>query len=150
MDYIVRGTILKGAVLGLSAVTTEMVDEARRRHTTYPTASAVLGRVITASSLMGMLLKGDQRVSIQIIGDGPVKEIYAESDGAGNSRGYIQRPHIHLPLRDGKLDVGRAIGNGVLSVVKDLGLKEPYKGMVNLVTGDPAPPRGRRRYNRYY
>jgi molecular chaperone Hsp33 len=123
-------------VVGL--VDTGTVEKARLIHDTYPTASAVLGRTISGAILLSSLLKEGQRVILQVVGDGPIKGIVAEADWLCRVRGYVKRPHIHLGLKDGKLDVGRAVGKGFLNVIKDLGLREPYQGSVSLQTGEIA------------
>ncbi|MEW6188857.1 MAG: Hsp33 family molecular chaperone HslO [Actinomycetota bacterium] len=137
-DYLVRAVTPEG--LGaVAAITTNLVEEARRKHRTYPTATAALGRTLTAGVLMGSLLQTPQKLTIQILCNGPLEEIVVEADAGGNVRGFVRRPHIHLPIRGGKLDVARAMGKeGVLCVVKDLGLKEPYTGCVPLVSGEIA------------
>ncbi len=119
-------------------VDTGTVEKARLIHDTYPTASAVLGRTISGAILLSSLLKEGQRVILQVVGDGPIKGIVAEADWLCRVRGYVKRPHIHLGLKDGKLDVGRAVGKGFLNVIKDLGLREPYQGSVSLQTGEIA------------
>lgn len=129
----------RGQLRALAAVTTGVVETARWRHDLYPTAAAALGRTLTASLLMGALLKGDQRVLLQIIGDGPLKHVVAAADAQGAVRGYVGDPHVHLPLSaKGKLDVAAAVGRGHLYVTRDFGLREPYRGVVPLVSGEIA------------
>lgn len=136
-DHLVRATAAGSMVRAVAAVTTNTVDEARRRQDTFPTATAALGRVMTGAALVASVLKDGHKVTVQLKGDGPLKEVTGDADSHGNIRGYVGRPHIHLPSRAGKLDVGRAVGkNGILSVVKDVGLKEPYRGIVPLVSGE--------------
>ncbi len=132
----VKVIVRERPVVGIALVDTETVEKARSIHDTYPTASAAFGRVVTGALLLSSFLEEGQKVMVQVICEGPVKEIVAEADWAGRVRGYIKRPHIHLELKDGKLDVGRAVGKGTLYVVKDLGLKEPYIGSVPLQTGE--------------
>jgi molecular chaperone Hsp33 len=92
---------------------------------------------MTGASLMANMLKDGQKVTLQVKGDGPLREVTGDADAKGNMRGYVSRPHIHLPSKRGKLDVGGAVGkNGILSVVKDVGLREPYRGIVELVSGE--------------
>ncbi len=138
-DGLARALAAGGRLRGLAAVTTDLVEEARRRHGTFPTATAALGRALTAAVLLGSTLKGEERVSLQFNGDGPLREVFAEADAYGRARGYVQRPAIHLPPRDGKLDVGGALGrNGTLSVLRSIGDAVPYRGVVPLVSGEIA------------
>jgi molecular chaperone Hsp33 len=103
------------------------------------TATAALGRALSGAILLSSLLKQEgQRVILQVIGDGPLKQIVAEADWLSRVRGYVKRPHIHLGLKNGKLDIGRAVGKGFLYVTKDLGIREPYLGSVPLQTGEIA------------
>jgi molecular chaperone Hsp33 len=138
MDYLLKGTVEKEKLLVVGLVDTETVERARAIHNTNPTASAALGRVISAAVLLSSTLKQDQKVIVQVEGDGPLKGIVADADWLCRVRGYIKRPLVHLGLRRGKLDVGRGIGRGFLNVIKDLGLKEPYRGTVSLQTGEIA------------
>jgi molecular chaperone Hsp33 len=138
MDMLLKGMTREEPLLVVGLVDTETVEKARTIHDTYPTASAALGRVISGAILLSSLLKEGQKVILQVIGDGPLKEIVAEADWLCRVRGYILRPHIHLGLKNGKLDVGRGIGKGLLNVTKDLGLKEYYNGSVPLQTGEIA------------
>lgn len=121
-------------------VTTDAVIKAAKIHDCTPLAAAALGRTLTAAGMMGLMLKGNrEKLSILFKGDGPAEEILACSNAAGKVKGYIHNPYIDLPLKDtGKLDVGGAIGNGTLTVVKDLGLKDPYVGKIELVSGEIA------------
>ncbi|MCB6994634.1 Hsp33 family molecular chaperone HslO [bacterium 210820-DFI.6.37] len=121
-------------------ITTDMVEEARKIHMTTPLATAGLGRVLTGAGLMGIMLKNESdRLTVQFKGDGPAKQILATADGKGNVKGYIANPDVDLPLTDkGKLDVGGSLGIGDLTVIKDLGLKEPYMGTIALVSGEIA------------
>ncbi len=136
MDLLLKGMAKEEPLLVVAVVDTETVEKARAFHDTYPTASAAFGRVITGAILIASTLKEGQRVMVQVMGDGPIGEIVAEADWLCRVRGYIKRPHIHLELEDGKLDVGRAIGKGILNVIKDLGLRESYHGSVPLQTGE--------------
>lgn len=121
-------------------ITTDMVEEARSIHNTTPLASAALGRVLTGAGLMGLLLKSEEnKLTVQFKGDGPAKQILATACGDGRVKGYISNPHVDLPLRkDNHLDVGGALGVGELTVIKDLGLREPYIGKISLVSGEIA------------
>lgn len=122
------------------AITTSTVEDARKLHETTPLATAALGRALTGAGLMGLLLKNEEdKLTIQLKGDGPAGEILVTANGAGNVKGYISNPDVELPLKEnGKLDVGGALGIGTLTVIKDLGLKEPYVGKIDLVTGEVA------------
>lgn len=137
-DRLVRGTALEGRVRAFAVRTTELVDELRRRHDTYPVTTAALGRTVTAAAMMGAMLKGKEELVITVKGNGPVGRINAEANAFGEVRGYVQNPHVHLPSNSlGKLDVAGAVGTeGFIDVVKDLGLKEPYRGSVPIVSGE--------------
>ncbi|HOJ14435.1 MAG TPA: Hsp33 family molecular chaperone HslO [Deltaproteobacteria bacterium] len=138
-DYLVRGMTEGGNVIGLACVTTNLVEDARRRHKTCPTATAALGRALTGGGLLGALLDEGQRVAIKFTGDGPLKKIVVEAEGDGTVRGYVQVPRVDLPPVDGKLDVGGAIGRrGFLTVTRDLRIRAPYSGIVELHTGEIA------------
>lgn len=138
-DYLVRIITNAGTVRGLACVITGLVGEACRRHGTWPTASAALGRALTGGALMGAMLKTGQRVALRFEGSGPLRKILVEAESNGAVRGCVGEPQVHLPARDGKLDVAGALGRaGFLTVTKDLGLKEPYKGMVQLYTSEIA------------
>lgn len=121
-------------------ITTDMVQEAVRIHDTTPVASAGLGRVLTAAGLMGIMMKNPQdKLTVNFKGDGQAKQILATAYGDGRVKGYIANPYVDLPLKEnGKLDVGGALGIGDLTVIKDLGLKEPYVGTIALVSGEIA------------
>ncbi len=121
-------------------LSTDMVQEAVDIHGCSHTAAAALGRTITAAGLMGLMLKGENdKLTVQIKGDGPAKEILASANSRGEVKGYISDPGVELPLTEsGKLNVSGAIGNGTLTVIKDLGLKEPYVGRIDLVSGEIA------------
>jgi len=138
MDGLQKGIAKDEPLLVVGLVDTEAVETAKSVHDTYPTASAALGRVMSGALLLSSLLKTGQKVILQAAGDGPLHGIVAEADSAGRVRGYVKRPHVHLGLKDGKLDVGRAVGKGYLNVIKDLGLKEYYRGIVPLQTGEIA------------
>lgn len=138
MDTLVKGIVKQEAILVVGLIDTKTVEKARLIHDTYPTATAALGRVITGTLLLSSTLKKDQRLTLQVSGDGPLREIVAEVDWLQGVRGYVRRPHIHLGLKNGKLDVGRAVGKGFLNVTKDLGLALSYRGTVQLQTGEIA------------
>ncbi|HXF81750.1 MAG TPA: Hsp33 family molecular chaperone HslO [bacterium] len=136
-DYWIRSVTEDGTVRAMAAVTTRTVEQARRRHATAPTATAALGRTLTAAGLLGVSLKAGQTVMVRVLGDGPLGGALAMSDSSGAVRGYVANPDVHLPLTPrGKLDVGRAVGRGTLQVTVDLGLRYPYHGSVPLVSGE--------------
>ena len=141
MDKLVRAITKDGSVKAVAAVTKDLTEQVRNIHKTLPVATAALGRTLAAASMMGNALKApDASLTLQIKGGGPLGTILAVSDAAGDVRGYVQNPHIDLPLReDGKLDVGAAVGcDGTLTVIKDLRMKEPYVGSVGLLGGEIA------------
>lgn len=138
-DYILRGATIDEGVRFFCCITTEMVEEARRIHNCSPVSIAALGRMLTAGSMMGLMLKSDKdTLTLQINGKGPAGSIVVVSDNSGNAKGYITNNDVELMRRpDGKLDVGRAVGvDGVLTVIKDLGLKEPYVGQIPIISGE--------------
>lgn len=139
-DYLVRAITADGFVKATAITSKDLTERARQIHRCLPVATAALGRALAGVSMMGAMLKqNDASVTLQIKGDGPIGTIVAVSDSGGNVRGYLQNPALELPLKDnGKLDVGGAVGQGRLVVIKDLNLKEPYIGMVDLVSGEIA------------
>lgn len=140
-DYIVRGMTKDGFVKAMAISSTAIVERARMIHKTTPTATAAFGRVLTAASMMGNVQKVENGVlTLQIKGGGPLGTILATSDAVGNVRGYVQNPSITLLEKyAGKLDVGAAVGtDGILTVIRDLQMKEPYIGTVALATGEIA------------
>jgi molecular chaperone Hsp33 len=138
-DHLIRVLTLDGAIRVSVAATTTLVEEVHRRQQTDPTATVAIGRLATAAALMGSLLKGDQRTGLTIEGNGPLQRIQAEADAHGQVRATAKVPRAELPPRDGRFDVAGAVGHaGFLHVVKDLGLKEPYTGMVQLVSSEIA------------
>lgn len=141
MDQLVRGNSIDGAVRVFAAVTTDLVNEAQKIHHTYPVATAALGRLLSGAAIMGAAgLKNDtDSVTLQVKGDGPLGSLVAVTDSSSHVRGYVANPFVDRPLNGkGKLDVGGAVGQGYLSVVRDLGLKEPYIGQIPLVSGEIA------------
>lgn len=141
MDQLVRAITAGGAVKAVAVTTRDLTEYARNIHKTLPTATAALGRTLAAASMMGNALKEDAAsLTLQIKGGGPLGTVLAVSDHQGNVRGYVQNPYADPPLReDGKLNVGAAVGcEGTLTVIKDLGLKEPYIGSVGLLGGEIA------------
>lgn len=139
-DYMIRATAARGQIRAFAATTREMVDTARRAHNTSPVATAALGRLLTAGAMMGAMMKGEEDIlTIKIEGNGPIEGLTVTADAKGNVKGYAFNPSVMLPPnKQGKLDVGGALGLGVLSVIKDIGLKEPYVGQTILVTGEIA------------
>lgn len=136
-EYVLHATAADSKIRALAAVTTGIVDEVRARQNLLPTASAALGRTMTATAMLGAMLKGKEKVTVQVICNGPIEQIVADADAQGNLRGYVQNPCVHFPLnKAGKLDVKRAVGEGNLWVIRDLGLKEPYRGGVPLISGE--------------
>jgi molecular chaperone Hsp33 len=137
-DELVRGTAWNGGIRVFAARTTELVSELQRRHGTFPTATAALGRTATAAAMMGVMLKGNERLTVQVKGDGPLGQIVIDANAVGEIRGYVDHPQVHLASNNqGKLDVAGAVGrNGYLHVIKDLGLKEPYTGSVPIISGE--------------
>src|SRR4030042_4967936 len=138
-DYLVRSLGDKTNIIGLPCVTTGLVYEISQLHGTSRTASAALGRALTGGLLMGALMKRRQRIALKFEGNGPLKKIIVEADNEGTVRGFVAVPEADVPIKDGKLDVSGLLGNeGTLTVAKDLGLKEPYRGIVKLHTGEIA------------
>lgn len=137
-DYLVKATAHDGKVRAYALRATNMVGEAVRRQGTWPTASAALGRAMMASTMMATMMKGDAKLTVKIEGNGPIGAIIVDANANGETRGYVSNPNTHFELNEsGKLDVARAVGrNGLLSVVKDLGLKEHFTGSVPLVSGE--------------
>ena len=139
-DYIVRGTAADNQIRVFAATTRALVEEARKAHNTSPVATAALGRLLTGGVMMGSMMKGDKDLlTLQIQCNGPIKGLTVTADSQGNVKGYAYNPNVMLPPSDkGKLDVGKALDLGVLSVIKDMGLKEPYMGQTQLVSGEIA------------
>jgi molecular chaperone Hsp33 len=136
-DYIVRAISDKASVIGLACATTGLVDKAARIHGTSRTASAALGRALTGGLLMGALLKRGQRVGLKFQGNGPLKKIIVEADNDGTVRGFVGVPDTEVPFKDEKLNVSGALGSeGLLTVIKDIGLKEPYQGIIKFQSGE--------------
>ena len=139
-DYILRATAADGLIRAFAATTRETVQTAREIHHTTPVVSAALGRLLTAGAMMGVMLKGEKDlVTLQIKGDGPVEGLLVTADSKGRVKGYPFNPDVDIPPKSPvKLDVGGAVGKGYFTVIKDLGLKEPYVGKTELVTGEIA------------
>jgi len=139
-DYIVRATAANAQIRAFACTTRGVVETARQAHNTSPVVTAALGRLLSAGAMMGSMLKGEEDLlTLQIKGDGPVNGITVTADSAGNVKGYANVPDVILPANSiGKLDVAGAIGNGILSVIKDMGLKDPYVGQTALQTSEIA------------
>lgn len=140
MSKVITGIDRSGSFRVYLTISTDMVEEARKIHDTTPLASAGLGRVLTGTGLMGLMLKNESdKLTVLFKGDGPAKQILATANQAGDVKGYIANPYVELPLTpEGKLDVGGSLGIGELTVIKDLGLREPYVGTIALVDGEIA------------
>ena len=145
-DYIIRATAANDTVRAFACTTKELVEEARNRHHTTPVATAALGRTLTAAAMMGTMMKGDKDLlTINIKGDGPLGGIVVTADSKARVKGYVFHPEADVPLarsgsdgKPAKLAVGAAVGKGEMTVVKDMGLKEPYVGTTRLLTGEIA------------
>lgn len=138
-DYIVRATAAGGQMRAFAATTKTLVESARVHHNTSPVATAALGRTLTAGAIMGSMMKNDtDMLTLQIRGDGPIEGITVTADSHANVKGYVGNPDVMLPPKNGKLDVGGAVGIGLLQVIKDMGLKEPYVGQTILVSSEIA------------
>ena len=139
-DYIIRATAANDQIRAFAAVTTEMVETAREHHNTSPVATAALGTLLTAGAMMGSMMKGEKDVlTLQIKAGGPLQGITVTADSQGNVKGYVGNPDVCIPANSkGKLDVAGAVGPGFLTVIKDMGLKEPYSGQVMLQTCEIA------------
>jgi len=132
----IRAVTADGAIRAFAINSTNLCERARRIQESWPTATAAMGRVLSAAVMMAGTIKEGERISIRVDGDGPLGGIFAQATPDGKVRGYVHHPQVHLPLRNGKLDVGGATGKGTLYVVRDLGMQEPYVGRVDLQTGE--------------
>ncbi len=139
-DYMIRATAADGQIRAFAATTRDMVENAKNAHNTSPVATAALGRLMTAAAMMGADLKGEKDLlTLRIEGSGPLGGLLVTANGHGDVKGYAFNPDVMLPPNaQGKLDVGGSLDLGVLSVIKDIGLKEPYVGQTQLVTGEIA------------
>ena len=139
-DYIVKATAADNQIRAYAATTRELVERARQIHNTSPVATAALGRLLTAGSIMGSMQKGEKDLlTLQIQCSGPIQGLTVTADSKARVKGYVVNPNVMLPPSDkGKLDVGKALDLGVMSVIKDMGLKEPYVGQTHLVSGEIA------------
>lgn len=139
-DYIIRATAANSQIRAFAAVTTDMVETARKAHNTSPVATAALGRLLTGGAMMGTMMKGDKDIlTLQIHAGGPLQGITVTADSKGNVKGYVGNPNVCIPANSkGKLDVAGAVGVGFMNIIKDMGLKEPYMGQVALQTSEIA------------
>lgn len=138
-DYIVRAIAAKGQIRAFAATTKDTVEKARQLHNTSPIATVALGRLLTGGAMMGVTMKSDADIlTVQIKGNGPIGAMTVTADPKGNVKGFVGNPEVMLPLKNGKLDIAGAVGIGVLSVIKDIGLKEPYVGDTILITSEIA------------
>ena len=138
-DYIVRGIAAGGQIRVFAATTRNVVETARQHHEMSPIATVALGRLLTGGAMMGTMMKNDSDVvTIQIKGNGPIGAMTVTADSKGRVKGFVANPQVMLPLKDGKLDIAGALGLGVLSVIKDIGLREPYVGDTILITSEIA------------
>ena len=139
-DYMIRATAADGQIRAFAATTRDMVENAKNAHNTSPVATAALGRLMTAAAMMGADLKGEKDLlTLRIEGSGPLGGLLVTANGHGDVKGYAFNPDVMLPPNaQGKLDVGGSLDLGVLSVIKDIGLKEPYVGQTQLITGEIA------------
>lgn len=139
-DYIIRATAAGNQVRAFAATTRELTEYARSIHNTSPVATAALGRLLTAGAMMGSMMKGEKDVlTLQIKCSGPIGGLTVTADVQASVKGYVNNPNVMLPPSSkGKLDVGKAVDLGILSVIKDLGMKEPYTGQTHLVSGEIA------------
>lgn len=137
-DKLIRGLGINDEVRIFALDTTETINEAVKRHGAYPTAAAALGRAMTATVVLGAMLKGEEKVTVTIEGGGPIGAIVTDANAKGEVRGYLKNPQVHFELNEhGKLDVRRAVGtNGFLRVAKDIGLKDNFVGNVEIVSGE--------------
>ncbi len=137
-DYIVHATAANAMLRAFAIQSNVLAETAREKHQTSPVATAALGRFLSAGAMMGAMMKGEDDVlTLQIKSDGPIGGLTVTADSHGHVKGYAQNPFVDLPLNPyGKLDVGGAVGNGTLSVIRDLGLKEPYTGVCELISGE--------------
>ena len=138
-DVALRGLSENGNIRVLACVTTHVVNEMQQRHSSWPVATAALGRTTSIAAMMGLLLKGSERLTIQVKGDGPLGSIVVDADSTGHVRGYVDNPHVHLPSNAlGKLDVGGGVGQGLLYVMRDMGLRDVYRGSAEIQSGEIA------------
>ncbi len=140
MDYIIRATAADNQIRAFAITSRELVETARAHHNTSPVATAALGRLLSGGAMMGVMMKGSQdKLTLMMKGDGPINGVTVTADSQGRVKGYVGNPNVVIPANfAGKLDVGAAIGYGTLTVIKDMGLKEPYSSQVPLGTSEVA------------
>ncbi|MBQ1597565.1 MAG: Hsp33 family molecular chaperone HslO [Lachnospiraceae bacterium] len=138
-DYMIRAIAANDQIRAFAITSRQLTETARMNHNTSPEITAALGRSMSAALMMGMMMDGEKDLlTLQFRGDGPAKGITVTADSHGNVKGFAHNPQVTLPPKEGKLNVGGAIGNGFLTVIRDIGLKEPYVGTVQLMTGEIA------------
>lgn len=139
-DYLIKALAFNGEIRAYAVRTTDTIGETQRRHDMWPTATAALGRTMTAAVMMGSMVKGEDKLTVKVEGNGPIGPMIIDANGHGEVRGYAANPHTHFDLNEqGKLDVRRAVGTeGMLTVVKDLNMKEFFTGQIPLVSGEIA------------
>ncbi len=137
-DRIIRGTAMQGKVRAFAVSITNTLEQLRQRHDTFPVVTAALGRTVAAAAMMGAALKGEEKLTVQVKGNGPIGQIVVDANAKGELRGYVDEPHVDLPNNAlGKLDVAGAVGReGYIYIIKDLGMKEPYRGSTPIVSGE--------------
>ena len=139
-DYLIRAAAADGTIRAFAATTRQMAEDARSAHDTTPVCTAALGRLLTGGVMIGSMLKEDKAlVTLQILGDGPAGGLTVTADSHFHAKGYVNNPHVQIPLKpDGKLDVSGAVGRGTLTVIRDIGLKDPYIGTIRMPSGEIA------------
>lgn len=138
-DYIVRATAANGQVRAFAATTRGVVETARKDHNTSPIATVALGRLLTGAAMMGIMMKNDSDIlTVQIKGNGPIGAMTVTAEPNGHVKGFVANPEVMIPLKNGHMDIAGAVGIGVLSVIKDIGLREPYVGDTILITSEIA------------
>ena len=136
-DVLVKATAANNTIRTLAVVTTGVAEEARGRHQTAPTATAALGRVMTAGLLIGSTMKEEEQLSIQFMGSGPLQGVVIDANAKGEVRGFVYQPRAHLPIKNGKLDVGGVVGKGTMAIVRRQHWdKEPYRSVLPIVSGE--------------
>ena len=137
-DYLVKALCYEGSIRAYAVRATNTISEAQKRHDTWSSSTAALGRTMVGALLLGATLKGDDKMTVKVQGNGPAGSIIVDSDGSGNTKGYIKNPHVSLTLNEnGKIDVKGAVGTeGIFTVIKDLGLKETFSGQTPIISGE--------------
>lgn len=137
-DYLVKALCYEGSIRAYAVCATNTISEAQKRHDTWSSSTAALGRTMVGALLLGATLKGEDKLTVKVQGNGPAGSIVVDSDGSGNTKGYIKNPHVSLTLNEsGKIDVRGTVGTeGIFTVIKDLGLKETFSGQTPIVSGE--------------